>query len=59
LEKYTKALQRKFVSIVGEPKWAELKDDKDRADAGEDSDDEFFRVSLSNINVLLNTKAHN
>jgi hypothetical protein len=41
-EKYSKALKKKYLSIVGTPKWADL--DQDGA-GGDDSDDEFFRVS--------------
>ena len=37
-EKYGKAVERKFISLVGEPSWAKLDQD-----AEQDSDEEFFR----------------
>ena len=45
-EKYSKALKKKFISIVGTPKWADLAR-KSRREEDEDSDDEFFRVTVN------------
>jgi hypothetical protein len=45
-EKYSKSLKRKFQSLMGTPKWADL-DQKKIAKDDEDSDDEFFRVRRS------------
>ena len=41
-ENYSKALKKKFVSIVGTPKWADV-DRINKKKDGDDSDDEFFR----------------
>ena len=42
-ELYSKAVKKKFVSIVGTPKWADLDAKKIR---DEDSDEEYFRVRV-------------
>ncbi len=45
-EKYSKALKRKFLSLVGTPSWADLDGKKKRKGLGaEEADEAFFRVS--------------
>ncbi len=47
-EKYSRALKRKFVSLMGTPSWADL-DKKNKEDS--DSDEEFFRVRLEVVSL--------
>ncbi len=45
-EKYSKALKRKFLSLVGTPAWADLdRSEKKRKGGDEEEDEKFFRVS--------------
>ncbi len=41
-ENYSEFLRKKFNSLVDTPKWADLDQNRDK---GDDSDDEFFRVT--------------
>lgn len=43
-DNYSNFIRKKYLSIVGTPKWADLSVKREQDD--EDSDDEFFRVRI-------------